>query len=207
MKSKPITDATKAAILDAAWVLIADKGRVDVSQSEIASAAGVSRQTIFYAFGSRAGLLTAMARHKDERTDHVARLTAHARSAGDPVEAFLDYTAVWLDYLPEVYPVAVLLDAAALTDADAKAAIDDRLVHALLGGFQRLAGRVAEAGRLRPGVAPAEVAQEIWSATHVSTWWRLVVECGWTRERFVATRLALVQSHILERAGRPSSPD
>lgn len=171
---------------------------MDVSQSEIAAVAGVSRQTIFYAFGSRTGLLTAMVRHKDDQTDHVARLTSHAQGEGDPVEAFLGYTAVWLDYLPEVYPVAVLLDAAALTDTDAKAAIEDRLVDALLGGFQRLAGRVAAAGRLRPGVAPEEVAQEIWSATHVSTWRRLVVECGWTRERFVATRLALARSHVLE---------
>lgn len=196
MKSKPITETTKATILDAAWTLIADEARVDVSQSEIALAAGVSRQTIFYAFGSRTGLLTAMVRHKDERTDHVAGLTAHARSGGDPVEAFLGYTSVWLDYLPEVYPVAILLDAAALTDPDAKAAIDDRLVQALLGGFQRLAGRVAAAGRLRPGVAPEEVAQEIWSATHVSAWRRLVVECGWPMERFVATRLALARSHV-----------
>lgn len=197
MKSKPILDTTKAAILEAAWSLIADKGRVDVSQTEIASAAGVSRQTVFYAFGNRTGLLTAMVRHKDEQTDHVARLISHARGEGDPVKAFLDYTAVWLDYLPEVYPVAILLDAAALTDPEAKAAIDDRLIHSLLAGFQRLTGRVASAGCLRHGLAAPEAAQEIWNATHISSWRRLVIDCGWTRERFVTTRLALARSHVL----------
>ncbi|MHA6688321.1 TetR family transcriptional regulator [Mesorhizobium sp. A556] len=43
---------------------ISDSG-VDVSQSTIVAKAGVSRQTIYFAFGGRAGLLIAMLHNKD----------------------------------------------------------------------------------------------------------------------------------------------
>ena len=33
---------------------------------DIAAAAGVSRQLVYFHYGNRAGLLTAMARHRDE---------------------------------------------------------------------------------------------------------------------------------------------
>lgn len=197
MKSKPILNTTKTAILEAAWTQIGDMGRADVSQAEIAAAAGVSRQTIFYAFGNRTGLLTAMARYKDQQSDCPARMLAHARGEGDPVEALLGYTGVWLEYLPVIYPVAILLDADALTDRDARNAIDGRLVRALLFGFHQLVGRAAQAGRLRPGLTAEEVAEEIWCATHVSSWRRMVIDCGWTRERFVATRMALARSYFI----------
>ena len=79
---KQISDASRIAILDAAWELIAERGRLDVGQSEIAAQAGVSRQTIFLAFGGRAGLLVAMLRNKDEQSHHVARLKEIASGSG-----------------------------------------------------------------------------------------------------------------------------
>jgi AcrR family transcriptional regulator len=57
MKREPISEATRTAVLNATWSLMAEKKRLDVSLSEIAAAAGVSRQTLYFAFGDRAGLL------------------------------------------------------------------------------------------------------------------------------------------------------
>ena len=57
MPPKTISPETRTAILAAAWELISTRGRTDVGQAEIAAAAKVSRQTVFYAFGNRAGLL------------------------------------------------------------------------------------------------------------------------------------------------------
>lgn len=193
MKSKPISDDTKAAILEAAWNLMAERG-VEVGQAEIAKAAGVSRQTVFYAFGNRTGLLTAMLRHRDAVTGGAARL-AEVRGAGpaDPAR-LIAYTQAWLDYLPVVYPVGALLFSAGQTDPEARAALDDRMVAQLLRGFRSLTRDIETAGNLAPGITATQAAEVIWAAVHFPAWRLLVVERGWTPEAFRESRLALVHS-------------
>lgn len=195
---KPISDATKRQILEAAWTLFAQRGRADVGLAEIAAEAGVSRQTVFYAFGNRAGVLTAMARHKDTTTEHVARLRAALFVENATPDALVDAAEAWLDYLPVIYPVGILLDAASLTDADAASAWKDRMIDALLGGFAALARRV------RTLDDPRRVAEEIWAELHPSMWRRLVVECGWTPRAFRESRLRVVRALVGVPAPRPA---
>jgi AcrR family transcriptional regulator len=192
MKSNPISLETRNVILDAVWRGLAETGRSDLSQAEIAALAGVSRQTVFYAFGNRAGLLTAALRRRDETMPHLRRF--EEIRARRPVSAAVirSYAENWLDYLPHVYPVASLLSAAALNDADAKAAIEDRLVGALLRGLAELALALAERRPLPGGRSPVAAAEEFWAATHVDAWRLLVAERGWTAEEFRESRLALI---------------
>ena len=75
---------TPTRILEAAWALVIERGSVDVTVAEIAVAAGVSRQLVYFHFENRAGLLTAMARHRDEASgfiDEVARSIPDASCA------------------------------------------------------------------------------------------------------------------------------
>ena len=60
MTKKQIPEETRVGILDAAWALMAETGRLDVGQAEIAARAGVSRQTVYLAFGSRAAASAGM---------------------------------------------------------------------------------------------------------------------------------------------------
>jgi AcrR family transcriptional regulator len=53
-------DLTRARILDAARQLLADEAPRDLSMEAVAQRADVSRLTIYYHFGSRAGLLEAL---------------------------------------------------------------------------------------------------------------------------------------------------
>lgn len=195
-KLKSITEQTKHAILDAAWRLIAQRGRADIGMAEIASLAGVSRQTIFYAFGGRSGLLLAMVRHKDQQTDHVARLRAIVANPCPDREALICFTDIWLDYLPVIYPVGILLDSAALTDEDAASAWTDRMIHALLKGFVTLTSAIHEHEPFSE--PPARIAEAIWAEVHPSMWRRLVVDCGWTPDAFRKRQSAVV-NWILER--------
>lgn len=198
-RAKSISEETRTQILEAAWSLIASEGRADVGLAEIAARAGVSRQTVFYAFGGRAGVLTAMVRHRDAQTGHVAALRA-ALSVPEPTPADVVAAAeAWLDYLPIIYPVGVLLDSAALTDADADAAWRDRMIDALLRGFRGLLRRVHARHPL--DAPPDTVADELWADLHPSAWRRLVIECGWTPEAFNESRL-----HRLRARLRPSTP-
>lgn len=188
MKSKPITEATRAAVLEAAWELIVDEGRADVGQKEIAARAGVSRQTVYYAFGDRTGLLVAMVRHKDTLSDHVERIAAARRAEGATVEAMLALVDAWLDYVPVIYPVGILLDAASLSDPAAEAAWRDRM-EAVRGAFLARARNLSD--------DPQCVADEIWALCHPTQWRRLVVERGWSAEAFRASRRRLVRA-VLE---------
>ncbi|MCB9545278.1 MAG: TetR/AcrR family transcriptional regulator [Myxococcales bacterium] len=193
-KTKAISPATQAQILEAAWALIAAEGRPDAGLAEIAARAAVSRQTVFYAFGSRSGVLTAMVRHQDTRTAHVARIQA---AVFDPVPTAASVVAAveaWLDYLPVIYPVGILLDAASLTDEAAAAAWRDRMVEALLGGFKVLLGRVHARSPL--GGDPGPIAEEIWAEVHPTMWRRLVVECGWAPAAFRARCLRVVEGLV-----------
>ena len=189
MKSKTISPSTRTAILDAAWELIAEEGRLDVAQQDIAARAGVSRQTVFYAFGDRAGLLVAMVRHKDTRTDHVGRIRAALGDESGPDRGMARLIGAWLDYVPEIYPVGILLDAASLSDPAAEAAWTDRM-GAIQSAFRRKAEGLAD--------DPEAAADAIWALCHPTQWRWLVIERGWSPEAFRASRLDLARA-ILKR--------
>jgi AcrR family transcriptional regulator len=199
MEKRPITEKTKSMILDVTWSLIAEKQRTGVSIAEIAETAGVSRQTIYIAFGNRAGLLTAMVRNKDTQSDHVARLTEISQSAAVTPEDFERYLLVWLDYLPLIYPVGIMLDAAALTDPEAALAWDDRMMGALLAGLKRVLRQLAANGYLSAGWDGERAAELVWSLIHPTAWRQLVVGCGWSAGEFRRSRLDIIQSTMLER--------
>jgi AcrR family transcriptional regulator len=197
MKRPAISEEARAAILRATWSLIAKKQRLDVSQSEIAAAAKVSRQTVYLAFGDRAGLLTAMAQNKDAETEHVAQLTALSRAAKVSREDFLRYLGVWLDYLPVIYPVGILLDASSLTDESARAAWDDRMKNALLAGLKRMLRQLGKNGELARGLDADRAAELAWSLVHPTSWRQLVIDCGWSKEDFSRSRLEIVERVLL----------
>jgi AcrR family transcriptional regulator len=189
-KPKSISDDTKRAILEAAWDLITEAGTAEVAMAEVAKRAGVSRQTIFYAFGGRPGVLLAMVRHKDTETDHVARLGAIVARPDPGPEALVAYSEVWLDYLPIIYPVGILLDAASLNDAEAAAAWNDRMVGALLRGYRHLAQTVHSSHGLP--APPDRVAETIWALVHPTAYRRLVEDCGWSPDEFRSRQLELI---------------
>jgi len=196
---KNITGETRVAVLDAAWALMTKRGGLNVGMAQIAAAAGVSRQTLFYAFGNRAGLLVAMVRHKDTRGPHLARLIALANGTGADLSTLLAFVDAWLDYLPEVYPVAVQLEADSLADRDAAAAWSDRFFdRGLRRGFELILGRMAAASALEPGKDPARLADLCLGLVVPSTWRILVVECGWSPAAFAASRHALVRAVLTE---------
>lgn len=190
---KHISEETRVAILDAAWELIAAGSRIDVSQSEIAAKAEVSRQTVYLAFGGRAGLLVAMLRNKDAHSREVTALHEIANGAGDTWEDFLSYVQAWLDYLPQIYPVGIQLDAAALNDEEAAAAWNDRMKRALLHGMKYILARLQHAGRIAPGWTVDVAAETVWSLVHPASWRLLVVECGWSAEQFRHTRIEIIR--------------
>jgi AcrR family transcriptional regulator len=192
-----ISDETRASILEAAWGLMAEERRLDAGMAEIAAAAGVSRQTLFLAFGNRAGLLVAMARHQDSLGEHSQRMRQIAATGTDrpALHAFVD---VWLDYLPVVYPVAIQFETGSVSDADANAAWQDRIFsQGVRMGLDRILGRIVS-GSGQPGELDSSRLADLCLTLLVPSAWRyLVVERGWTAEAFTHSRHMLIDA-VLE---------
>lgn len=197
MKSAPLSPETRARILEAAWSHVVARGSVDISLSEIARAAGISRQTVYLGFGNRTGLMIAMARHADDQSAHVRQMREIVAGTGDDPATLAAFTEAWLRHLPEIYPVGVLLGAAAVTDPEAAEVFADRMVGGLLAGYRTILGRLAAAGRLAPGWTPDTAADLAWSLTHVDAWRHLVVERGWAPGAFAANRIALIRAALI----------
>lgn len=181
---------TRSRVLDVAWDMIAARGNAALSLVDVAREAGLSRQTLYLQFGSRAGLLLAMVEHMDQRSAAPAAL-AEARRSGDAKAAFEPYVRAWFDYLPRVFPVARALAAAATAgDVEARDAFDSRMAM-LRAGFLQMTRALHEAGALRRGWTPAAAADWLFAMTHVDTWQHLVVEARWKPrdaiDRVVAT--------------------
>ncbi|MDZ7855776.1 TetR/AcrR family transcriptional regulator [Sphaerotilus sp.] len=199
-----IGDETRAGILEAAWDLMAEQRRLDAGMAEIAAAAGVSRQTLFYAFGNRAGVLVAMARHKDTQGDLVLRMRQIAATGRDAhaLHAFVD---AWLDYLPVVYPVAIQLESGSLSDPDANAAWQDRIFsQGVRMGLDRILGQIASNGGLRADQDPSRLADLCLTLLVPSAWRYLVVERGWTARDFRRSRHALIDALLIDAS--PAQP-
>jgi AcrR family transcriptional regulator len=167
---------TRERVLQAAQALIRERGNANFSLVELAAETGLSRQTLYLLFGTRAGLLMALVDDIDARSSGPARLAA-LREQGE--RDFEPYVRAWFDYIPVVLPVArALASAAATGDSDARTAWQSRLAK-LRTGFTQMARGLQADGRLRAGWTVAQAAEWILALTHIDLWQQLVVEAGW----------------------------
>lgn len=186
---------TRERVVQLTHDLIRKRGNAAVSLVEVAALAGLSRQMLYVLFGSRAGLLTAVVEHLDQRSDGPARLAA-LREKGE--QNFEAYVRAWFDYLPVVLPVALALSAAATSgDADARHAWESRM-DKLRKGFAQLAGALKAAGRLRADWTPATAADWLLALTHVDLWQHLVVEAGWKPQAHIDRIVAVLRQTLLK---------
>jgi AcrR family transcriptional regulator len=194
--------STRERILALAWEMV-ESGRLeDLTMAGVAQGAGVSRQTVYVQFGTRAGLLVEMVRERDAANPRAARV-ATALATPDPVEGLETLIRELGGWWQEIHPVAQALYAAALTDDAARAAWDDRMVH--LHEFSaQIVRRLADAGVLAPGWEPALAAD--WLAVQVGPlgWLLLVQGSGWTQEQYVGSTAETARAVLVAGAGRAS---
>ena len=188
---------TRSRILEAAWGLVRARGPNGVTIAEIATAAGVSRQLVYFHFQNRAGLLVAMARHHDVRSGFVERVVA-SRSL-PPVEALEKLLREWYEYIPEILPVARALEAALTTGDEGGSAWRDRMED-LWEALRIAVERVDREGRLAQGWTVATATDWIWARSHLTTWQHLVGGRGWALDDY---RERSIRSILVEILAQP----
>jgi AcrR family transcriptional regulator len=173
---------------------VRERGVEAVSVKEIATAAGVSRQLVYFHYANRAGLLLAMARHQDRRSGFDHRVAA---TRGLPsVDAFEALIRAWCEYLPELLPVARALEAALITGDQGGAAWQDRLGE-LHGVFRHALERVAGDGRLAPHWSVEAATDWAWARLQPSQWDYLVSMRSWNPEECVKRMTGSVTGELV----------
>lgn len=151
--------------------------------SDIARAAGISRQSLYLHVPSRAVLLVATTRPVDQIKGIGARL-AESRAATGP-DRLAAFIAARGGHLPEIQGVIRALGAMKETDSAARAAYDDRM-QALRHGCAAAVAALRRAQCLARPFSEAEATDLLWALLSVETWSRLRRDCGWDQTRCIA---------------------
>ena len=191
MSSTEISAETRRRVLQAAWDRVLEHGPAGASVKEIAAAAGVSRQLVYFHYGSRAGLLTAMARHRDRG---FGRAAAAALDLGP--HAGLEATLrAWCDYVPEILPVARALEAALVTGDEGGVAWRERM-----GELHAVLARAVERVDLAPGWTVETATDWAWARVQPAGFDHLVTGRGWSAEEYAERVTRSVMAEIVRPA-------
>lgn len=173
---------TRDRILSATLSLLEAGGKTRMS--DIARAAGISRQALYLHFETRADLLIAATRHLDDLNDSDAIL-AKSRTAETGVARLDAYIEAWGGYIPVIHRVARPIMMLAETDAAASAAWDERM-EAMRHGCAAAIEALARDGRLRSEFDVETATDILWAQLSVPTWEALIRRRGWSQQDYIA---------------------
>jgi AcrR family transcriptional regulator len=186
---------TRRHIIEVTRAALARAPLVNVGLPEIAAEAGVARSTIYTAFGSREGLMFALAEDLLKRSGF-DRVGAAFRLP-DAVEALQQSLREAAQVYASEAPVARALLRLAAIDKDAARGAA-RIEYGRREGMASLAGRLAAQGALRDDVTPEEAADVLWVITSFDTFDQLYDGRGLAAD-VVAERLVTMVRRTLLR--------
>lgn len=188
--------ATRTRILSETLRLMEQNRGQGVRISDIAHAAGVSRQAVYLHFSNRTELMVATVRFADEINNINVRLQPLIK-AGSGVESLDQYIDFWGNYIPVIYGLArALLDVRA-TDEAAAAAWNDRM-QALRMGCQSVIECLHRDDVLRQELNDNEAVDLLWSLLGIGLWENLTMDCGWSTDRYVSALQQLAKRALLK---------
>ena len=184
---------TRRRIIEVTRDLLTRSPLESVSLPAIAAEAGVARSTVYAIFGSREGLLVAVAEDLLERGGF-ARI-GQALRGPDVVRAFEVSMDVAMELYSQEHEVAGALLSLAAVDRDASSAAA-RLNFGRRDGMRKIAQRMHDQGVLRDDVTVDEAADVLWLITSFETFGQLYRDRSLTPQQ-VGERLMAVTRRTL----------
>lgn len=178
------SERTRTAILDAAWRLFDEAGSEAVRVQDVADAAGVTRQTVYFHFDNRAKLLAEVARHVDEQVEDLPARAAPVWESESGVEAVGRFVELVADYYPAIRDVVTEVQATRMHDQDVEAAWRDRL-ESRKAACRGLVDWLDRDGCRAEGLSHSDATDLLTMLTSFGTWEDLTVHQGWSREHYV----------------------
>jgi AcrR family transcriptional regulator len=184
---------TRRRIIEVTRDLLTRSPLESVSLPAIAAEAGVARSTVYTIFGSREGLMVAVAEDLLERGGF-ARI-GQALRGPDVVRAFEVSMDVAMELYSQEHEVAWALLSLAAVDRDASSAAA-RLNFGRRDGMRKIAQRMHDQGVLRDDVTVDEAADVLWLITSFETFGQLYRDRSLTPQQ-VGERLMAVTRRTL----------
>jgi AcrR family transcriptional regulator len=179
---------TRSAVLESARTELLAKGYAGTTIAAVARGAGVSVETVYKAFGNKAGLLKATFDvaivGDDEPVPLMERPEIKANIAEpDPRKKLHHYASFFIERAVRSVPLQLLARDAAASDP-AAAEVWDAMLQERLTGMTRFAQHLHDDGHLRAGITADDARDILWAYNAAEMWELLVIRRGWTPERF-----------------------
>ena len=178
----------RVAILDAARTRFLELGYAGTTMGAVAADAGVSVETVYKAFGNKAGLAKTVYDvaivGDDEPIPMTERdLVRRTHAEPDPKRKLLGYGEHIAEVSGRVCPILLLIRDAAASDSGAaelwETAQQERLI-----GMGYFAKHLREGGHLRAGVSEREARDVLFAYNSTELWDLLVRQRGWSLQRY-----------------------
>lgn len=178
----------RSLIVRTARDLFIENGYGRTTVADIASAAGVSVETIYGVFGTKAGLLhrawdITIGGDDQEIVFHERPEVVAIRSEPDLAVRLRLHAAFFTETAQRIAPFQLMVQAAAGADPAAADMLEE-MGRQRLAGMTVMASEAAATGQL--AVSQEECRDVIWSMTDGVLWHRLVNDRGWPDDRFAA---------------------
>lgn len=193
-------EATRRDILTAARRLFATQGYAATSMAAIAEETGAAVQTIYSSVGPKHAILLALLDQMDEEAG-VGLLWQKVGEAKDPREMIRLGVNLSRQFVERFGDVIWTLMSAAPTEPDVAAALAEANRRHRTG-MGRLAGRLAAADALKPGLTPERAGDIFGLLAWAETYRQLTQDYGWTLDDAEAWIAETVITLLLAEAGR-----
>ncbi|MHA7199508.1 TetR/AcrR family transcriptional regulator [Arthrobacter alkaliphilus] len=189
------TNATKQRLFDASMELIGERGAAGVTVDEIAAAAGVSKGTVYYNFGSKSDLIAQLLRHGVDIM--LGRLQAIEGLHTEPLEAMEAMLGQAMDFMDDYPSFARLWISENWRTPSEWGKLFVELRSELLAVIGAAIEKVAAAYPVDAGIARGSLEAAMFGAIFVVGLDRQTYNPERTREQSIAAIMTIMRGYVL----------
>jgi AcrR family transcriptional regulator len=195
------TRRTRAAGIEAARTLFVERGYAATTIEAISDRADTPQATVYRLFSSKLGILKAVLDVSVGGDDQTVAMLDRPQvrtllTDHDPKMQLAGFTALLRDLMARAAPVHRILVEAARSDEDAASLLAE-IADQRQEGQHRIARSLARSKALRPGVRERDAADVIYALASPELYALLVLDRGWSGERYEKWLTATLTDQLL----------
>jgi AcrR family transcriptional regulator len=197
------TRRTRAAVVDAARSLFVERGYAATTIEVISDRSDTPQATVYRLFSSKLGILKEVLDVSIGGDDEAVAMTARPQvrallSDDDPKNQVGGFAALLREVMARVGPVHRILADAANSDEGAASLLAE-IARQRQEGQRRIARSLARSGALGPGLRERDAADIIYAIASPEVYGLLVLDRGWSGERYEKWLRSILSDQLLPR--------
>jgi AcrR family transcriptional regulator len=186
---------TRQRILEESLRLLEDQRGKNVRMSDIAKAAGISRQAVYLHFKSQTELMIATVRYGDDVQGAQSLVEPWRKAKGiDKLDTWIEF---WGNYIPKIFGVAKALMIAKESNEVAAAAWDDRMED-VRKSCRKTIQELSVNNLLSDDWTVKSATDMLWTMLSIQSWEQLTSSCGWSSKQYVERMKMLARSTFVQ---------